>query len=75
MLSKSIFLGIVGFLVSFYAGFNDNLVLFVFGLLMVFLQIVATISSLEEDVNLLKDRINVHLELQKLWTAIKEVKK
>ena len=74
MLSKSIVLSILGFLVSFYAGYNDNLVLLVMGLLLVFLQIIFAINSVEEDVNFLKDRMQIHLELQKLWAAIRRIK-
>lgn len=71
--TRDILLGIIGFGISFYGGFQESMVLVVTGILMIMLGMYLRIQELDETVSVIKAQINTQQELQKIWREIKNL--
>jgi len=72
--TKDILLGVVGFIISFYGGYKQDLFTVVSGLLLIIFTIYLKLQEYEEDIGELKNQINIQLEFQKVWREINEFK-
>ena len=72
--SNELLISFVGFLVSLYGGYNQNLTNVVFGLAIVLITIIQKFKSIEEDINILKSHINLIGELANLKNEIRRIK-
>ncbi|MFH1590382.1 MAG: hypothetical protein ABIC95_00490 [archaeon] len=68
--STDLLLSIVGFGVSLYGGYANDLLFVTMGLLVLAVAITQILRTLEEDVKVLKAQINTQLELKKIWSEI-----
>ena len=72
--TTDIILSAIGFIVSLIGGINDDLVIVVLGILIIFLNIVVHIHSQEKDIKSLNDQINTSKEINRLWMEIERLK-
>jgi hypothetical protein len=72
--SNEIFISFVGFLISLYGGYNQNLTNVVLGLSVVLITVILKFKGIEEDINILKSHINLIGELNNLKYEIRQIK-
>ncbi len=72
--TKDIFLGLVGFVISFYGGYNQDLFTVVSGILLIIFTIYLKLQTHEDDIGELNNQINLQLEIKKIWRELDEFK-
>ena len=72
--TNDILLTILGFAMSFYGGFTQELTLVVTGMLFIFLNLTLNSQSQENKIVILQSQINTQNELKRIREEIKELK-